>query len=131
MIINVKLYQRVNQRTGLQIRTEFLTYITKNIYSNYIQIKDNLELGSDHSPILLTLSESIIQKPCNSMLVNKNTDWESFRKTLEDRIQLIVPLHKEEHLDLEVEKFVTDIQQSAWENTSEIKRTLKGTNHPK
>jgi endonuclease/exonuclease/phosphatase family metal-dependent hydrolase len=31
-------------------------YITKNISSNYIQIKDNLELGSDHSPILLTLS---------------------------------------------------------------------------
>jgi hypothetical protein len=54
------------------------------------------------------------------MLVNKNTDWESFRKTLEDRIQLIVPLHMEEHLDFEVEKFVTDIQQSAWENTPEI-----------
>jgi hypothetical protein len=36
-------------------------HITKNISSNYIQIEDNLELGSDHSPIVLTLSESIIQ----------------------------------------------------------------------
>jgi endonuclease/exonuclease/phosphatase family metal-dependent hydrolase len=46
-------------------------YITKNISSNYIQIEDSLELGSDHSPIVLTLSESIIRKPCNTMLVNK------------------------------------------------------------
>jgi hypothetical protein len=44
---------------------------------------------------------------------------------LEDRIQLIVPLHTEEHLDFEVEKFVIDIQQSAWENTPEVKRRPK------
>jgi hypothetical protein len=41
--------------------------ITKNISSNYIQIEDNLELGSNHSPILLTLSENITQKPCNPL----------------------------------------------------------------
>jgi hypothetical protein len=38
-------------------------YTTKNISSNYIQIEDNLEFGSDHSTIVLTLSESIIQTP--------------------------------------------------------------------
>jgi hypothetical protein len=73
-----------------------------------------LELGSDHSPIVLTLSESIIQKPYNPMLVNKKTDWESFRMAIEDRIQLTMPLQTEEQLDFKVEKFVNDTQQSAW-----------------
>jgi uncharacterized protein HemY len=42
-----------------------------------------------------------------------------------------VPLKTEEQLDFEVEKFFNDIQQSAWENTPEIKRRLKGNNYPK
>jgi len=106
-------------------------YVTKNISSNYIQIEDNLELNSDHTPIVLTLNKSIIQKPCNAVLVSKKTDWEGFRMTTEERIQLSVPLQTEEQLDYEEEKFVKDIQQSAWENTPEIKGWLKGNNYPK
>jgi hypothetical protein len=34
----------------------------------------------------------------------------------------MVPLETEEQLDFEVNKFVNDIQQSAWDNTPEIKR---------
>jgi len=106
-------------------------YIIKNISSNYIQIEDNLELNSDHTPIILTLSESIIQKLCDPALVSKKTDWEGLRMTIEERVQLSVPLQTEEQLDYEVEKFVKDIQQSSWENTPEIKRRLKGNNYPK
>ena len=96
-------------------------YVTKNISSNYVQIEDNLELNSDHTPIILTLSESIIQKQCNPVLVSKKTDWEGFRMTTEEMIQLSVPVQTEEQLDYEVEKFVKDIQQSAWEDTPESK----------
>jgi hypothetical protein len=95
-------------------------YIIKNISSNYIQLEDNLELGSDHLPIIL--SESVVLNPCNPMLVNKKTDWDGFRTTIDERIQLMVPLQTEEQLDFEVNKFVNDIQQSAWDNTPEIKR---------
>ena len=41
------------------------------------------------------------------------------------------PLRNEEQLDTEVEKFSVDIQQSAWENTQEIKSRIKGNNYPK
>jgi hypothetical protein len=61
----------------------------------------------------------------------QKTDWESFRMTIEERTQLRVPLQTEEQLDFEVDKFVNDIQQSAWKNTPEIKRRLKGNNYPK
>jgi len=56
--------------------------------------------------ILLTLSENIIQKESNPVLVNKCTDWESFRQSLEEKINLKVPLRNEEQLYTEVEKLL-------------------------
>jgi len=64
------------------------------------------------------------------VLVNKETDWEGFRMKIDERIQLSVPIQTEEQLDFEVEKFIKDIQQTAWENTPEIKRRLKGNYYP-
>jgi hypothetical protein len=43
----------------------------------------------------------------------------------------MVPLMNEEQLDTEVEKFLVDVQQSAWENTPVIKRRTKGNNYSK
>lgn len=40
-------------------------------------------------------------------------------------------MQSEEPLDLEVDKLVNDIQYSAWQNTPEIKRKLKGNNYRK
>ena len=96
-------------------------FIIKNIPAHYLQIEESHDLNSDHSPILQTLRENIIQKENNPVLVNRRTDWESFRQSLEEKINLMVPLRNEEQLDREVEIFLVDIQQSAWENTPEIK----------
>ena len=60
-------------------------FITKNISCNYLLIEDSLKLNSDHSPIILTLSESVIQKPNNPTLTNKRTDWESFKLIVEEK----------------------------------------------
>ena len=86
-------------------------------------------MNSDHTPILLVLSENTIQTESNPVLVNRRTDWESFRQSLEEKINLTVPLRNEEQLDREAEKLVADIQQAAWENTPEIKRRTKGNNY--
>jgi hypothetical protein len=48
---------------------------------NYLQIEESHDLNSNHSPILLILSESIIQKENNPVLVNRRTDWENFRQS--------------------------------------------------
>ena len=106
-------------------------FIMRNISSNYVQIDDNLELSSDHTPILLTLSEHVITKPSRPCLVNKKTDWESFALALENRIELAVPLKNTEQLDSEAKKLVDDIQGAAWLSTPEIRTRLKGNNYPK
>jgi hypothetical protein len=43
----------------------------------------------------------------------------------------LVPLRNEEQLDTEVDKFLVDVQQSAWENTLAIMRRTKGNHYPK
>ena len=45
----------------------------------------------------------IIQKENNPILVNRHTDWESCRQSLEERITLMVPLRNEEQVDREFE----------------------------
>jgi endonuclease/exonuclease/phosphatase family metal-dependent hydrolase len=55
-------------------------FIIKNIPANYLQTEESHDLNSDHSPILLVLSENIVQKVHNPVLTNRRTDWESFRQ---------------------------------------------------
>lgn len=106
-------------------------YIYKNIASGFLSIEEGYDMNSDHSPTILTLSESIIEKEDTPRLVNKHTDWESFKIDLNDEIDLNVPLRNSEQLDLEVDMFVKAIQRSAWKNTPEIRSKLKGNNYPK
>lgn len=106
-------------------------FITKNIASNFIKIEESYEMNSDHSAILLTLSDNIIEKEKNNMLSNKKTDWESFQLSLERRIHLDVSLQSVDELNSEVEKFISDIQHSVWDNTPVLKTKLKGHNYPR
>ena len=77
-------------------------FIIKNIPAQYLQIEESHDLNSDHTPIHLTLSENIIQKENNPVLVNRRTDWDSFRQSLEVKINLKIPLKNEEQLDRKV-----------------------------
>jgi hypothetical protein len=56
------------------------------------------DMGSDHSPIILTLSEIIIKKDRNPTLSNKLTDWDKLREKLEKRISLRVTLKNKDEI---------------------------------
>lgn len=105
-------------------------FVIKNISSNYLKIEDSQYMHSDHSPIILTVSQHIIKKPPAASLTNSRTDWSEFQSKLDGRIQLSVPLQSEFQLDLEVEKFMNDIQQSAWDSTPNITKRVSGHNYP-
>ena len=106
-------------------------FIIKNVSVNYLHIEEGWDLSSDHSPILLTLSESIIHRQNSPHLVNRQTDWESFKTSLEKNLKLSVLLKNRQQLDEEVELFTKNIQQAAWTSTPEIKRRISGNNYPK
>lgn len=106
-------------------------FVFKNLSSNYMMIEDTNELSSDHSAILLILSESIILKTSNPVLTNKRTDWVSFKLSLARKIHLDAPLQSKEQVDHEIEKLVDDIQSSAWENTPQSVRKNTGIKYPR
>lgn len=105
-------------------------FIMKNISANYALVEDCADLSSDHSPIVLTLSETIILKPNNPVLVNKKTDWDQFKINVNQHINLSVALTSPDEIDRELGQLVHSIQTAAWQNTPEETRKLKGLNYP-
>jgi len=69
-------------------------------------------MNSDHSPILLTVSEYIIQREHHPILTNKYTDWKWFEIRLNERINLKASLQNREQVDEEIKQLVNDIQKS-------------------
>ena len=54
-----------------------------------------------------------------------------FREILENRISLRATIQSSDEIKEEVQKFVTDIQQSAWEATPLLIKKVKGNNYLK
>ncbi|KMQ85661.1 rna-directed dna polymerase from mobile element jockey-like protein, partial [Lasius niger] len=55
-------------------------FIVKGISSNYI-IVGKEDLSSDHTPVILTITEEIAQKESIPKLCSKKTDWDKFGVT--------------------------------------------------
>lgn len=106
-------------------------FITKKIPTNSIKVEENYDLDSDHSPVVLTLSENIFERENRPTLCNKNTDWDNFKFELSEKITLEGLLRTREQIDSEAEKLMIHIQQSAWNNTPVIKRKTIGNAYPR
>jgi hypothetical protein len=80
---------------------------------------------------VLTLSETIIKKGRNPTLSNNLTDWDLFHAALINRINVRVALTTTtDELEVEVQKFVSDIQHAAWEATPLMPTKVKGNTYP-
>uniref|UniRef100_A0A0A9YSX4 Putative RNA-directed DNA polymerase from transposon X-element n=2 Tax=Lygus hesperus TaxID=30085 RepID=A0A0A9YSX4_LYGHE len=105
-------------------------FVIRNISANYLLVDDCYDLSSDHSPIILTLSEQVIQKTHNPVLTNHKTDWDKFKIEINRHVNLNDVLDTPASVDGELEKLVHAIQTVAWECTPEIRKKLKGINYP-
>lgn len=70
-------------------------FISKNISVNFINLEEGYDLVSDHSPILLTMSDRVIRKKELLMLTNHLTDWDYFREILEAKMRLEAQLQRQ------------------------------------
>lgn len=92
-------------------------YVTKGVSDNYIHIENNEGLTSDHSPVIMTLSETVIQKVNPVRLTNKRTNWDLFRELAEKEINLQVPIQTPIQIEEELDRLTSTIQESAWQST--------------
>jgi hypothetical protein len=77
----------------LKKNTRFTRFvIIRKISTNYASTEENFDLDSDHTPVILTMSENVIKNKPNLTLLNKKTDWVKFQEDISNNIQLKVPL---------------------------------------
>ena len=94
-------------------------FISKKVSPNFISIEDSYDLNSDHSAVILHLSENIVKKATKPSLTNSSTDWISFKLELESKIILPTAINSSEDLDHISENFIKQIQDAAWANTKQ------------
>lgn len=92
-------------------------YVTKGISTNYISLENSEELTSDHSPVIMTISETIIKRDMQARLTNKNTNWKLFRELIEQKIDLQMPLRNAIQIEEELDQLNENIQEAAWHST--------------
>lgn len=105
--------------------------MTKGIGQNYTDVKSCLDLSSDHSPIIATISSTIIYKEHSPTLSNKLTNWEKFRQIMNENISLKIPLKTPDDIDDAVEFLNSTIQTCCWQSTpGDQQKNLNHINYP-
>jgi hypothetical protein len=73
--------------------------ITKGISGIYSTKESNLDMSSDHSPIIITLSNPVIWKKPPAQLCNRDTNWTQFQGHINDNITLNLRLKENQDLE--------------------------------
>lgn len=133
-----ELYKAINSINGAAISNGSPTYwpsdrrkipdcidifVSKGIATPYTSIENANDLTSDHSPIILTLSNRLIEKPVKTHITNKNTDWDLFRQLVSEGINLRIRLKTSKELDWAVNHIQTILTESAKAATPTPKET--------
>jgi hypothetical protein len=93
--------------------------VTKGIPYNFADSKSCLELSSDHSPVLVTLSTQAILRVPRPRLFNRKTDWNVFRHLNNERLLLKVPFTTDPDIEAAIKNFNGIIQWAGWTTTPE------------
>lgn len=105
-------------------------FIVNKISPSCLKIENGFDLNSDHSPIIMTLYEIVVDKEPPPFLTNQHTDWLYFKSVLENsHIPIYEPINTLQ-LEEDVELVVKTIQSAAWESTPQLPNKQHVTNYP-
>lgn len=66
--------------------------IVKGIPTNQCRATSSLDLSSDHSPVIISVSTTIQQTSNPPTLCNRHTNWNRFREIIQNNLDIMVPL---------------------------------------
>lgn len=78
-------------------------FVIKGIPQCYLYVESNLDLSSDHSPVLATISTAVIKRQINKKLYNKHTDWNKYRNHINEHLSLDIPLLAPDDVDAAID----------------------------
>jgi hypothetical protein len=99
--------------------------VTKGIPQDFAVGKSCVDLSSDHSPVLITLTSHALNQKKQPSLYNRHTNWNDFRHLINQRLTLNVSLKTEEDIEAAVKFFNDTVQWAGWNATPEHTDTLK------
>jgi Reverse transcriptase (RNA-dependent DNA polymerase)/Endonuclease-reverse transcriptase len=106
-------------------------FVIKGISSLYVQAQDCLDSASDHTPVILTLSTTVISIQQRVTLTNKCTDWVAFKEWLETNTNTKLPLKTSDAVDEATEYLTATIQRAAWLSTPmDVSAKQRDINYP-
>lgn len=105
-------------------------FIVRGLSRHYIKVDNCLDLSSDHSPVIMTLSEFVITESLPTGLTNKCTDWNMFREQILHKLSLSDSHETRDELETDAKRTTKIIQDAATQSTPERKKTLPGKNYP-
>lgn len=99
--------------------------VIKGINKSYLKAESCLDLSSDHSPVIITLSSKILGTEKSCMLSNNKTDWDYYRLQINSLLDLKISLKTESEITQAVEHFNRCVQLAGWNATPPNSNKLK------
>jgi hypothetical protein len=82
-------------------------FLAKGVPIHHTTAECITDLGSDHLPLILTVSNMPVSVDISRPLTNKTTDWDRYRELVHNQLDLKVQLQSPEELDQQAEKFTS------------------------
>jgi hypothetical protein len=92
-------------------------FVTNGIFSTYTDIQLSYDLTSDHSPIIATLSTTVLVRKLTPRLHNSKPNWDTYRQIIKDKVNLSIKLKEHENIELETKNLLGLLQHAAKEAT--------------
>lgn len=100
-------------------------FVSKGAQPYFLKVDGCDDSSSDHTPVILTMSTTLIERVPPPYLYSKNTNWDTFRNYLEDNIDLKVALKSETDIESVADRITKTIQTAAWLSTPTQIQTYK------
>lgn len=91
--------------------------VTKGIPKESQKAESCFDLSSDHSPVLIELSTTILIRETPPKLGSKNTNWDIFREIIDEELKLNIPLKSRIDIENAVQNLNKIIQAAVWSST--------------
>lgn len=97
-------------------------YITQSISQNYMTIQTCTDLSSDHTPVILNVSTTVVLVEPVKRLYNKHTNWKMYQDKIKIELKLTNPLKTVEDIENAIENLNKIIHEAATISTKERKK---------
>jgi hypothetical protein len=105
-------------------------FIFRGLSHNSLDIRSNLEIALDHTPLIATISTHIITHQRPPKLHNSQTNWEAFRTQIKENLQLNILLKTAKDIKQAIAEFTNVIQKATSSATPDDKPETKYLEYP-